>query len=125
MEKCLFAYNIEEKLNQLEITEIMLKTQTQAQHFKNYVMCKTEETRNLAYRIVARLHQLSANEDPDFINKYVLPIVKGICPQARLTSSKLMQVGLKNFGSTCYMNSMLQVLNSVGAFRNTLMKCQS
>ena len=32
-----------------------------------------------------------------------------------------MQVGLTNFGSTCYMNSMLQVLNSIEPLRNTLM----
>ena len=31
-------------------------------------------------------------------------------------------VGLNNLGSTCYMNSMLQVLNSVGPFRNGLMR---
>ena len=31
-------------------------------------------------------------------------------------------MGLNNFGSTCYMNSMLQILNSVGPFRNLLMQ---
>jgi ubiquitin C-terminal hydrolase len=32
-----------------------------------------------------------------------------------------MHVGLNNLGSTCYMNSMLQVLNSIEAFRNVIM----
>ena len=31
-----------------------------------------------------------------------------------------MHVGLTNFGSTCYMNSMLQVLNSIDIFRNAI-----
>lgn len=35
-----------------------------------------------------------------------------------------MYVGLTNFGSTCYLNSMLQVLNSTEAFRNAIMKVQ-
>jgi len=35
-----------------------------------------------------------------------------------------MQVGLANLGSTCYLNSMLQVLNSVGAFRNIIMQTE-
>lgn len=66
----------------------MLKTQSQAQHFKNYVMCKTEDSRNLVYNVVARLHQLSGDSDPNFINKYILPIVRNINPQVRITSSK-------------------------------------
>jgi ubiquitin C-terminal hydrolase len=37
--------------------------------------------------------------------------------------SKEIGVGLKNFGNTCYMNSMLQVLNSLKPFRNLIMKC--
>lgn len=32
-----------------------------------------------------------------------------------------MHVGLTNYGSTCYMNSMLQVLNSFDIFRNAIM----
>lgn len=59
------------------------------------------------------------------MNNYIMPIVKSISPDARITDSRSSDVGIKNFGSTCYMNSMLQVLNSVGPFRNTLMKCQS
>lgn len=65
------------------------------------------------------------NPDPDFIEKYIFPIVQGIKSDVRITGQKFLDVGLKNFGSTCYMNSMLEVLNSVGPFRNGLMKCSS
>jgi ubiquitin C-terminal hydrolase len=36
-----------------------------------------------------------------------------------------MHVGLNNLGSTCYMNSMLQVLNTIDPFRNALMRTHS
>lgn len=32
-----------------------------------------------------------------------------------------MHVGLNNLGSTCYLNSMIQVLNSIDTFRNVIM----
>lgn len=35
-----------------------------------------------------------------------------------------MYVGLNNLGSTCYMNSMLQVLNIIEPFRNSIMMAQ-
>jgi hypothetical protein len=37
----------------------MLVQQKQDQHFKNYVICKTEDSRNVAYNIVANLHSVS------------------------------------------------------------------
>jgi ubiquitin C-terminal hydrolase len=101
----------------------MLTKQKQDQHFKNYVICKTEDTRNVAYNIVASLHKVSPAIEPLYFNNYILPIIKNIGQDIRLTASKSSDVGLKNFGSTCYMNSMLQVINSVGPFRNSLMKC--
>lgn len=91
-------------------------------HFKDYVICKTDDTRNIAYSIVAKLHEASKDEDKDFLEKYVLPVFNDIAGEIRTTTSKSLHVGLMNFGSTCYMNSMLQVLNSVGPFRNLLMK---
>lgn len=36
-----------------------------------------------------------------------------------------MHVGLNNLGSTCYLNSMLQVLNTIDPFRNALMRTHS
>ena len=35
---------------------------------------------------------------------------------------RMMHVGLTNFGSTCYLNSMVQVLNATDIFRNAIMK---
>lgn len=43
----------------------------------------------------------------------------------RKFETKSMQVGLCNLGSTCYMNSMLQLINSVPQFRNLLMMSTS
>ena len=34
-------------------------------------------------------------------------------------------MGLNNLGSTCYLNSMLQVLNAVAPFRNGIMQSKS
>lgn len=72
-----------------------------------------------------KLHQLTAKEDPDFIEKYIFPIFETFSGEVRITDSKSLSVGLKNFGSTCYMNSMLQVLNAVGPFRNMLLQAKS
>jgi len=101
----------------------MLKTETQELHFKNYVMCKTEDTRNLVYKCVANFHSVSPAIEPHFLNNYILPVIRSISPEVRIVSTKSSDVGLKNYGSTCYMNSMLQVLNTVVPFRNSLMKC--
>lgn len=37
----------------------MLVKQIQDQHFQNYVKCKTEDNRNTAYNIVAKMHAVS------------------------------------------------------------------
>lgn len=36
-----------------------------------------------------------------------------------------MHVGLTNYGSTCYLNSMLQALNSMDIFRNAIMMTEA
>ena len=74
VEKCLFAYNIKEKLNNLEVTEAMLMEPKQQTHFENYVICKSEETRNLTYSLVSKLHAISKEDDPNFLEEYVLPV---------------------------------------------------
>jgi ubiquitin C-terminal hydrolase len=51
-----------------------------------------------------------------------MPVANGLPDNLRKTDNKSMKVGLHNFGSTCYMNSMLQILNSIGPFRNLLMQ---
>ena len=60
MKKCLFFYDLEEKLKNLYITPDMLKRHQQAEHFPNYVICKTEETRQVTYDIVLKLHEITA-----------------------------------------------------------------
>jgi len=40
---------------------------------------------------------------------------------SKKNSLRTMYVGLTNYGSTCYLNSMLQVLNSLDIFRNAIM----
>jgi len=45
-----------------------------------------------------------------------------IVDTSKKNSLRTMHVGLTNFGSTCYLNSMLQVLNSTDIFRNAIMK---
>ena len=50
-----------------------------------------------------------------------MPIIDEL-KEPRKTQTKISKVGLTNFGSTCYLNSMMQVLNAVGPFRNALMK---
>lgn len=122
VEKCLFAYNIKERIEAYEVTPEMLTEPKQGLLFADYVKCKTDETRSLAYSIVDKLHEASKEEDTDFLEKYVLPVFEDLSGDIRITSSKMLNVGLKNFGSTCYMNSMLQVLNSVEPFRNLLMQ---
>lgn len=37
----------------------MLNNQKQAQHFKNYVLCKTEDSRIAACNIIARMHEIN------------------------------------------------------------------
>ena len=79
----------------------------------------------MAYKIVNKLHSITATQDQDFIEKYIFPILEDLGESVRMTDKKNLNVGLKNFGSTCYMNSMLQVLNSIGPFRNLLLKTEA
>ncbi len=41
---------------------------------------------------------------------------------SKKTSNRSQFVGLSNFGSTCYLNSMLQMLNAVDSFRNVMLQ---
>jgi ubiquitin C-terminal hydrolase len=61
----------------------------------------------------------------EFFAKFLLPVLAELPDNSRRTSGRFMHVGLNNLGSTCYMNSMLQVLNTIDAFRNALMRTQS
>ena len=72
--------------------------------------------------IIFHLHEVSAEQDPKFIDEYILPIFNDLPKNKRKFDTKNLQVGLNNLGSTCYLNSMLQILNFVGPFRNGIMQ---
>ena len=103
----------------------MLITEKQANHFNDYVKCKSEDTRKVLMEIIFHLHEVSAEEDPLFIDEYILPIFNDLPKQKRKYETKSLHVGLSNLGSTCYMNCMLQLLNSVSPFRNLIMQSKS
>lgn len=71
--------------------------------------------------VVAALYKESEPQK-DFFQKYLLPVLIELPDSSKRTSAKSLHVGLNNLGSTCYLNSMLQVLNSIDPFRNLLMK---
>lgn len=62
-----------------------------------------------------------SNPDPTFVEEYILPILDGLKFKVRKPAIKGYAVGLYNFGSTCYMNAMLQMLARVAPFRNGLL----
>jgi ubiquitin C-terminal hydrolase len=103
----------------------MLKGEKQASHFKDYVKCKSEDTRKILMEIILYLHSVSVDEDADLIDQYIMPIFNDLPLHRRKFDTKNMQVGLNNLGSTCYMNCMVQTLNSVSAFRNLIMQANN
>lgn len=76
-------------------------------------------------QIIFHLHEVSAQQDPTFVDQYILPILNDLPKQKRKFETKTLQVGLNNLGSTCYLNSMLQVINAVTPFRNMVMQSDS
>ena len=54
----------------------MLKTEKQADHFENYVKCKTDDTRKVLFEIVYYLHKSSAEEDKGFYSKMIMPVLE-------------------------------------------------
>jgi ubiquitin C-terminal hydrolase len=57
-----------------------------------------------------------------FFEKFIFPVINQLVDTSKKNSLRIMHVGLTNFGSTCYLNSMLQVLNATDIFRNAIMK---
>jgi hypothetical protein len=59
MEKCLFEYHINQKISECASVEESVAVLEKL--CENYVMCKSKESRSLAYDIVTRLHELSTS----------------------------------------------------------------
>ncbi len=72
--------------------------------------------------IIYHLHSVSVNKDPILIEEYILPVFNDLPQYKKKFDTKTMQVGLSNLGSTCYLNCMVQTLNSIPAFRNLIMQ---
>jgi ubiquitin carboxyl-terminal hydrolase 34 len=72
--------------------------------------------------IVYLLYKYSKDDNSLFFEIFILPIFNELGDTSKKNSLRVMHVGLTNFGSTCYMNSMLQVLNSIDIFRNAVIR---
>lgn len=118
--KGLFAYDIREKIEKLKVDPELLLSESQIQHFEDYVKCKSEECRKILMEIVFYLYKYS-EEKEGFFEQFILPVFSELGDTSKKNSLKVMHVGLTNYGSTCYLNSMLQVLNSLDIFRNAIM----
>jgi ubiquitin C-terminal hydrolase len=71
--------------------------------------------------IVYQLYKESEGDHSGFFDTFILPVLRELPENTKKTSSKYLSVGLNNLGSTCYMNAMLQVLNSIEPLRNAIM----
>jgi len=119
--KGLFCYDIKEKISNLIVEPELLVSNNQLMHFDDYVKCKTEENRKVLMEIVYLLYKNSSGNHSNFFETYIIPIFNELVDTSKKNSLRCMHVGLTNFGSTCYMNSMLQVLNSIDIFRNSIL----
>lgn len=72
--------------------------------------------------IIYYLYKYSKEDHSLFFDQFILPIMSELVDTSKKHSLRSLHVGLTNFGSTCYLNSMLQVLNSMDIFRNAIMK---
>ena len=70
--------------------------------------------------IVYLLYKYSKEDHSKFFETFILPVFNEIIDTSKKNGLRVMHVGITNFGSTCYMNAMLQVLNSIDIFRNAI-----
>ena len=107
-------------MTELAVDSELLVSNIQNMHFPDYVKCKSEENRKFLMEIVGMLYRNSKEDHSAFFRTFVLPIFEELTDCSKKHSLRVMHVGLTNFGSTCYMNSMLQVLGSIDIFRNAI-----
>merc|ERR1712228_868797 len=92
----------------------------------NLPKCKTHISRELAYRLVVQCI-LSVPENYAVVHEILSSLHKTVrtpsaweyCPEKSVKSDRGF-VGLKNLGSTCYMNSLLQQFYMIPHFRNAI-----
>jgi ubiquitin C-terminal hydrolase len=117
---CLFFENPRRKIETIEITKDFLTSEKQPSFFEDYVTCKTEGNRQLAMQVVTLLFKANP-DDSLFIEALLTSIMDNLPAKMRKPSTKDSMVGLYNMGCICYINAMLQMLNSIEPFRNGIM----
>ena len=75
--------------------------------------------------IIYLLYKYSKDDHSSFFETFILPIFNELGDTSKKNSNKIMHVGMTNFGSTCYMNAMMQVLNNIDIFRNAIIMADS
>lgn len=62
--------------------------------------------------------------DCEFIETLIVNVMESLPAKLRKPSTKDSMVGLYNMGCICYINAMVQMLNSVEPFRNGIMMAE-
>lgn len=121
--RCLFFDQPVRKIEAIQITKENLTTDKQSCFYEDYVTCKTDSNRKLAMDAVLLLYRANPSES-SFIESLVTNVLEGLPAKLRKPSPKESMVGLYNMGCICYINAMLQMLNSVEPFRNGVMMAE-
>jgi len=121
-QKCLFPNNLS------AIDEDVTEGTDLAQSLLVGNKCKTEESRKWAYKLLWTL----CNNSPKLLNEVIEKQMFPLCNQIKLypgwnyipsgDSKSGKYSGIRNLGCICYMNSMLQQLYHVPAFRYQLLQ---
>jgi len=121
--RCLFFYQPASKIETVQLTKEALTNDKQSCFYEDYVACKTEGNRKLALDVVLLLYRADP-ADSEFIETLIFNVLESLPAKLRKPSPKESMVGLYNTGCICYINAMLQMLNSVEPFRNGIMMAE-